>query len=121
MPFGATWMQLEIIILSEVSQKEKGKYHMIWYDMWNLKYDTNEPIYETGTESCTLRTDWWLPRRGAGWGLGDGWRERVGLAEHRDYIQYPVINHNGNEYFSKGMYICITESLCCTAVTNTTL
>ena len=29
MPFAATWMQLEIIILSEVSQKEKDKYHMI--------------------------------------------------------------------------------------------
>ena len=29
MPFGATWMDLEIIILSEVSQTEKDKYHMI--------------------------------------------------------------------------------------------
>ena len=29
MPFAATRMQLEILILSEVSQKEKDKYHMI--------------------------------------------------------------------------------------------
>ena len=29
MPFAATWMDLEIIILSEVSQTEKDKYHMI--------------------------------------------------------------------------------------------
>ena len=29
MPFAATGMQLEIIILSEVSQKEKDKYHII--------------------------------------------------------------------------------------------
>ena len=29
MPFAVTWMQLEIIILSELSQKEKDKYHMI--------------------------------------------------------------------------------------------
>ena len=29
MPFAAAWMQLEIIILREVSQKEKDKYHMI--------------------------------------------------------------------------------------------
>ena len=29
MPFAATWMQLQILILSEVSQKEKDKYHMI--------------------------------------------------------------------------------------------
>ena len=29
MPFAATWMDLEIIILSEVSQTKKDKYHMI--------------------------------------------------------------------------------------------
>ena len=29
MPFAATWMQLEIIILSEISQKETDKYHVI--------------------------------------------------------------------------------------------
>ena len=29
MPFAATWMDLEIIILGEVSQKEKNKYYMI--------------------------------------------------------------------------------------------
>ena len=27
-PFAATWTQLQILILSEVSQKEKGKYRM---------------------------------------------------------------------------------------------
>ena len=29
MPFAATEMELETLILSEVSQKEKDKYHMI--------------------------------------------------------------------------------------------
>ena len=29
MPFAATWIDLKIIILIEVSQKEKGKYRMI--------------------------------------------------------------------------------------------
>ena len=29
MPFAATWMQLKIVILSEVSRKKKDKYHMI--------------------------------------------------------------------------------------------
>ena len=29
MPFAAAWIQLAITILSEVSQKEKDKYHMI--------------------------------------------------------------------------------------------
>ena len=44
-PFAATQMDLEIITLSEVSQKEKDKYHEITY-MWNLKYSTNVPIYK---------------------------------------------------------------------------
>ena len=29
MPFAATWMDLEIVILGEVHQTEKDKYHMI--------------------------------------------------------------------------------------------
>ena len=29
MPFAATWIEVEALILSEVSQKEKDKYHMI--------------------------------------------------------------------------------------------
>jgi len=29
MPFAATWMELETLILSEMSQKDKDKYHMI--------------------------------------------------------------------------------------------
>ena len=29
LPFATMWMDLEIIILSEVSQKEKDKYHVI--------------------------------------------------------------------------------------------
>ena len=54
MPFAATWMQLEIIILSEVSQTEKDKYHMMALICGiYIKYDTNEPMYETETESWT--------------------------------------------------------------------
>ena len=52
MQFVATWMDLEIIIQSEVSQTEKDKYHGITY-IRNLKYDTNEFIYETETDSQT--------------------------------------------------------------------
>jgi len=41
MPFLATWMELETLILSEVSQKEKDKYHMISHN-WNLIYSIHE-------------------------------------------------------------------------------
>lgn len=29
MPFAAAWMQLAVVILREVNQKEKGKHHLI--------------------------------------------------------------------------------------------
>ena len=31
MPFAATWMDLEIIILGDVNETEKDKYHMILF------------------------------------------------------------------------------------------
>ena len=44
MPFAATWIDLERILLSEISQTEKDKYCMIFIHtfrvhiyMWNLK------------------------------------------------------------------------------------
>ena len=43
MPFAATRMDLEIIILSEISQTEKEIPYDITYT-WNLKYDTNEQM-----------------------------------------------------------------------------
>ena len=45
--FAGAWMDLEIIMLSEVSQRQIS---YITY-MWNLKYDINELIYETKTDS----------------------------------------------------------------------
>ena len=35
MPFTATWMELEIVILSETNQTEKDKYYIL--NNWNLK------------------------------------------------------------------------------------
>ena len=43
LPFAATWIQLENIMLSEVSQTEKELLYDITY-MWNLKNNTNEGI-----------------------------------------------------------------------------
>ena len=56
-------MDLEIIILSEISQRKTN----ITY-MWNLKYDTNELIYQRETDSQTWKTNLWLPK---GEGVGE--------------------------------------------------
>ena len=66
MSFAATWMDLEIIILSEVSQKEKDKYHMISLicGIWKKRYkwtylqnrnrpkDTGNKLMVTKGEGC---------------------------------------------------------------------
>ena len=44
MPFAATWMDLESVILSEVSQTEKVKYYMLPLISEFTKY-TNEFTY----------------------------------------------------------------------------
>ena len=110
MPFVATWMDLEIIILSK-SERERQIPYDITY-MWNLKYDTNELIYETETDLQIERTDLWLPR-GRGGGGGKDWefgisrckllyiewiKNKVLLYSTGNHIQYPVINRNGKEY-----------------------
>ena len=48
MPFAETWMDLEIIIPSEVSQRQ------IPYDItyiWNLKEGANELLYKTDSQT----------------------------------------------------------------------
>ena len=50
MPFATTWMDLEIIILSEVSQTKTVSYDTI-YMYVESKNDTNELIYKTETDS----------------------------------------------------------------------
>ena len=58
MPFATTWMELEIIILSEVNQEDK--YHMSQY-MWNLQYAINQFIYRKETDPQIQKTNLQLP------------------------------------------------------------
>ena len=69
-------MELETIILSEVTQKEKQMPYDIT-QMWNLKYDTNEPTYETETDSQTQRTDVCVVAKGEEVGEGRTWSLRL--------------------------------------------
>ena len=62
------------------SQRERQILSDITY-MWSLKYETNEPIYETGTVDVENR----LVVAKAG-GLKQGWSGRLGLAEVNFYI-----------------------------------
>ena len=97
------------------------------------KNDINELIYETNRLTDTenklvfAKGEW----GGTEWEfrtdvcklfklLYTGWINKVPLCRTGNYIQYPVINHNGKEY-EKEYIVCITESLCCTTENNTTL
>ena len=53
MPFAARWMDLEIIISSEVRQVEKDKYYIILLICRILKMIKTNLFYKTETDSKT--------------------------------------------------------------------
>ena len=65
MPFATTWMDLEMIILSEGHQTEKDKYHDITY-MWNLKKMIQMNLFTKQTDSQALKTNLQLPKQEGG-------------------------------------------------------
>jgi len=96
MPFAATWIELEILILSEVSQKEKDKYHVISH-IWNLIYGTNElfhrkETYRLGEQSCG--------RQGGGGGSRIDWESEVKRCEvlHLECISNEILLYNTGNY-----------------------
>ena len=58
MPFAATQMDVEIVILSEVSQT---KADIIWYHLYMESWKS-ELIYKTKTDSQILLKNLWLPK-----------------------------------------------------------
>ena len=117
MPFTATWMQLEILKINEIRKTNTIWFHLyveskIWHKWTYLKTETDSQ--PKGREE------------------GEGWTEGLGVSRFKllylewindkvllyrtgNYIQCPVIDHDGNEYVYK------TESLCCTAEIGTIL
>ena len=76
MPFAATWMQLELLILSEVTRREKDKYHMMsivceteHVALMNLSIDIENRLVVAREE-----------------GAGEGWTGSLGLVDASYYI-----------------------------------
>jgi len=65
-------MDLEIIILSEVSQTETNTFNITY--MWNLKNNTNKLTYKTETDSQTSKIN--LPE-----GKRGGINKEFGIAD----------------------------------------
>ena len=71
-PFAEMWMDLETVIQSEVSQKEKSKYHILTHMCGIQKNGIDDLICKAETETQMQRTNAWTSRGMEGWdGLGD--------------------------------------------------
>ena len=83
MPFAATWMDLEIVILSEVSQTEKDEYHMISLicgieNMTQMNLSMNQKqTHRHRKQTCGCQ---------GGGRVGEGWIGSLGLAGANYYI-----------------------------------
>ena len=75
MPFVATWMHLEIIILNR-SDRERQISHSITH-VESKKKDTNELIYKTEMYSQAQKTNYGYQREE--WGDRGGRRDKLGL------------------------------------------
>ena len=115
MPFAVTQMNLETIIQSEISQREKDKYHiMISLYMWNLKWDINELIYKrkrvTDVENRLVAAKDRGVRRELGTSrckilYTECINSKVLLYSTGNYTRYPGINHDGKGYEKECTYM----------------
>ena len=136
-PFVATWMDLEIVILRSKSYRA-GE---ISYDMpyiWNLKgNDTNGLTYKTARDSQTQKTNSWLPGRRKSQGLWEGHVHTAIWITNKevkmDNQQGPTIQHiefcsafcaslDGRRIWGRmDTCICMSKSFHCSSETITTL
>ena len=84
MPFTATGMDLEMIILTEVSQTEKDKYHMLSLicgieNMTQMNLSTKQKqTHRRREQTCGCQ---------GGGVVGEGWSGSLGLADANYYIE----------------------------------
>ena len=70
--FVETWMDLETVIQSEVSQREKNKYCILMHICGIQKNGTDELLCKAGIETQMQRTNIWTPSGENGVGGGGG-------------------------------------------------
>ena len=128
MPFAVTWMDLETIILNEVSQWKTNiiLYHLhlgyIFLKGHKLTYLQNRNKFTDFEKLLVTKGDRWRVG-GMGWGFGTGictlrymeWLAKGDLLYSTgNYTQYSVIIYVGKESKRMAMCMCMTGSLCCT-------
>ena len=80
--FAETWMDLETVIQSEVSQKEKNKYRILTHLCGIQKNGTHELVCKVEIETQMQRRSIWTPRgesRGGGGGGGTNWEIEIDI------------------------------------------
>ena len=70
--FVETWLDLETVIQSEISQKEKNKYRVLVHICGIQKNGTNEQVCKAELETQMQRTKVWTPRGETEVGVGGG-------------------------------------------------
>ena len=135
MPFAATWLDLEIIILIEGSHREKDKYHIILL-IYGTKNMTQMNLSIKQKQIQDIENRLMVAKIGRGGRGGMDWEfgisrcrckllciewiiNKVLLYGTGNYSQHPVINHNGKEYKKECIYIYMHESLFCIAEIST--
>ena len=73
------WMDLETVIQSEVSQKEKNKYCILTNICGIQKNCTDEPVCKAEIETQKQRTNVWTPRGESGHSSGGGMNWEIGI------------------------------------------
>ena len=81
-PFAATWMDLELIRLRQVSQTEKDKYHMLSLT-WEISTVTQMNFFMEQKLLTDIEKKLMVTK---GERAGKGWFESLGLADKNCYI-----------------------------------
>ena len=91
MPFAATWMDLETVIQSEVSQKEKNKYRIIMHICGIQKNGIDDLSCKAEIGTQMQKTNLWLPG-GKEVGVGINWE--IGIDIHTLLYINQITNKN---------------------------